>query len=550
MQNLISCVALTVAGRSRAFYTTRYNGCGMRIFDGYSEVVVGNNCALKLAMFEWVARSRRVEVKAWTRSFHISSSSRTTAFRSRLCQISFKAMFFAGSDAFSFTFAALGSSGTPFSEICNTTSTSLPHSQPTRGSENLDPRSSPKAVSYDVSDEEKVLSDMGIEDPEEDEQLEIFNSIPGFDDDWEEENAAAAKTLHWQCGLKEEQTGDYATHHTAYATDTEDLGDVCDEEDGDGDSSDLSSVTSGVADGREDLEEGCELSSITSSDSEFDEPDEESAVEDDAALEDGEACYSDGSELSSSSVTSEAPPLLRAVDHTQEPPIRAVRRSVRIAAARRDRDQDAIDWTAHSPRPTKRARTLGITSAHDESSQARQRKGKGAHKQAKRRPPCTERRKEVRMDTETPAARREGSRSGRIPISFLKSCIATSCTTVSCRVKNCTTKLDIMKPFETRSHLRAHHKAQLKAAKIRCAWTGCGKTVLNGGNACGLIRHCDESHLKLRYHCPGKCVDRRGKMRTWCRSDELTRHEQKNPCDYLKKNPIPRSTKHADVDEG
>ncbi|KAI8986776.1 hypothetical protein BD414DRAFT_487010 [Trametes punicea] len=59
------------------------------------------------------------------------------------------------------------------------------------------------------------------------------------------------------------------------------------------------------------------------------------------------------------------------------------------------------------------------------------------------------------------------------------------------------------------------------------------------------MRHCDEAHLKLRYGCPGECTAANGDRRTWVRPDELTRHENMDPCDYLREHPLPRSGPRA-----
>ncbi|KAI0658984.1 hypothetical protein C8Q70DRAFT_142031 [Cubamyces menziesii] len=471
-------------------------------------------------------------------------------------------MFFIDNGAFSFTYAVPSSSGMPFSEIRNIASASPSRLQPASGSENADPQSSPKASWCDVSDEDKVLSDMGIEDPEQEEELEVFKSIPGFDDAWEDEepDTVIARLPRSQGVLEDERIEDYATDNSAYAADSEDLCGTSEddesEDDGDGDSSDPPSVASDVGFAQDvDEDGGSSESSTASSDSELSESDEESAAEDDDAndiLGGSEPSQGDDADSSTSSVVSEVLLSVRAVHHTQASPARAVRRSMRIAAAKRDRDEDTGDWTVQSSRPVKRVRpNRRVASAQAESSPVRQPTGTRAQQQGNQRAQRTERKE---LTTKTPAVQPGKSRSGRIPISFLKSCVATQHTKVSCSVKGCTTVLDIMQPFATRKHLRAHHQTQLKVAKIRCAWEGCGETISNGGNACGLLRHYDEAHLKLRYHCPGKCVDGNGQMRTWCRSDELTRHEQRNPCDYLKRHPIPRSTRHvgvpSDVDEG
>ncbi|KAH9896661.1 hypothetical protein C8Q73DRAFT_788996 [Cubamyces lactineus] len=189
---------------------------------------------------------------------------------------------FNDSSDFSSTFLATGSSYMPFSEIQNNPSASPSRLHRSRRPENVFPWSPPKGSWMGVSDEDKVLDDMGIEDPEDEAQLEVFNSIPGFDDHWDEEENAepAAETSHCS-GYEEEQTHEHATYDAASVADSEeDFGDV--QADEEGDSSDLSSVTGSVDGAQEESDEESERSdpsSATSSDSEPDESDEELEIE-------------------------------------------------------------------------------------------------------------------------------------------------------------------------------------------------------------------------------------------------------------------------------
>ena len=98
------------------------------------------------------------------------------------------AMLFSYNDSFAHDAAA---SSVPFADVRNTTSS--PHRAPPRivpspGSENVPPPREPGATRSEDWEYAKVLDDMGVESSEGEEQEALYDSIPGFDDGWDEDD--------------------------------------------------------------------------------------------------------------------------------------------------------------------------------------------------------------------------------------------------------------------------------------------------------------------------------------------------------------------------
>ena len=204
-----------------------------------------------------------------------------------------------------------------------------------------------------------------------------------------------------------------------------------------------------------------------------------------------------------------------------------MRRSARLAVApKRTLAEDGLtDTESLSPRPTKRARF--VFESQRTSIQPKTVDGKTSQRTRSSLKPVKAR----------PVAQKKtggaGSRSGRIPASFLQKCVANTPSRVACGAEGCETILNLKDLKNAHEHLRSHYEdEELNAAQILCAWSGCGELISNRGNTGELLRHYDRVHLQLRYGCPGKCTDNKGKARTWSRPDALTRHERTNPCSH------------------
>ncbi|KAI0330073.1 hypothetical protein GY45DRAFT_783674 [Cubamyces sp. BRFM 1775] len=452
-----------------------------------------------------------------------------------------------------FTLAAVATSG-PFADVRNTTSI-LPRSPrrvtPSPGPENVQPRSRlPGATWNEDWDELKVLDDMGVEDPEEEEQLALFNSIPGFDDEWDEDEntpqpevfiANAQSCLEDDWGPDPESDAADPPASTQWVPSVNDitrLGAVCPEEEEGRDRREKESDPSFSEDSGTEEDHSPE-----------DDSDDESIVSEyEHSEEGGRSECEHGHGETQSPLDANEPRVSSdssgSAFHERTP---AVRRSARLAMApkRSLAEDDLTDIENLSPRRTKRPRVSTLASKPREPCP-----GPKATDEKPGAPRLTIRLPSRPAKTRPIAHKKTGqtgSRSGRIPAWFLQRCVANTPTKILCGAEECNTMLDLKDLKRAHEHLRNHYEdGELEAAKILCAWQGCGELVSNRGNTGELLRHYDQVHLKLRYRCPGGCTDSKGKVRTWSRSDALTRHERTNPCDYLRDHPIPRTNSHAE----
>ncbi|KAL1938802.1 hypothetical protein VTO73DRAFT_11182 [Trametes versicolor] len=224
------------------------------------------------------------------------------------------------------------------------------------------------------------------------------------------------------------------------------------------------------------------------------------------------------------------------------PPLRRSKR-IAVAAPKRARDEDPEDAFSGTPQakrvrltapPAPRRRTTRARSTPEPASRATRIPSKGKERREPSRP--------LKM---------AASRATRIPRWFLeKYCIVNGEAT--CGAADCEVVLRANKPAVARKHVRTHHHAKGElgaagAAEVMCLWGDCENMIRRGKNGGELMRHYDEVHLGVRYVCPGKCLDRQKERRSFRRTDQITRHEKDNPCEYLRENPIPRGEKDPDA---
>ncbi|KAI0634975.1 hypothetical protein C8Q77DRAFT_1208397 [Trametes polyzona] len=394
-------------------------------------------------------------------------------------------------------------------------------------------------------EEDKVVHDLGIEDPDEEEQLAVFNSIPGFDDDWDEEsdsgraNGERSTRQDGAChglqdcldntasqGYAEEYPDtDYEDEHTDITDAEEDRS--SDRSDSDGSSLDTDSEEQDDSDVDQESPSSDPVNPPNmprSGDSPILEEDQTStAVEHaaDATVSRSRKCESGRSSNRVGSPSTVHP---------------APRRSARIRGAnplKRARDED--EWEPEeeeedvAPPPKRARRKATKVVSQGKANASRRTKVKTRAKRQGARP-----------STAGPSTTPE-KRSGRIPPWFIDSCIINDPATVECGVPGCETVLDLKRISEARAHVKDHHKGDARGAKkVECRWEGCTDKITNAPNADPLKRHYSRKHFRLVYGCPGECTNARGERRTWSRSDELTRHESESPCEYVKKHPFPR----------
>ncbi|EIW56037.1 uncharacterized protein TRAVEDRAFT_22413 [Trametes versicolor FP-101664 SS1] len=437
-----------------------------------------------------------------------------------------------------------------------------------RGSENrVPPSRSPSKRGWDDHTEEaRILADWGIEDPDEDEQLDLYNSISLESDDVEEEDARGAWLDHGYGDLEdfgesaEEATashddGEYSPFDpsevyagptageldTAHAmTDADDDGDDMgySEEDiaRDDSSEDDSESVQEESDASEqdmdssecDIESEVDIDSVANVDNSSEVGDDDGSEVNDYAAADRhwtEAGVSPGDESTEEVIPIPAP--------ATSP---ALRRSSRLRTVKRGREYEREDTPELPPakrrKPTHAPRVRGSRSQSNATPAKGSVKtsGKGKQRQARSESPVA--------GPSTLPAKTGGTRGPRIQNTFLLDhCMVSKLKTVECGFAGCKHVLVPTQARAARKHLRAHHtRAQLGATQVQCLWHGCPVTVSSGE----LTRHYDAKHLELWYGCPGKCKDAEGKPREYQRIDQLSRHELDNPCDYLKANPIPR----------
>ncbi|KAH9855643.1 hypothetical protein C2E23DRAFT_883013 [Lenzites betulinus] len=473
------------------------------------------------------------------------------------------------------TFAAGSSTsgGTPLTNVVNTTSQPLPaqaRDSPRRVSPHGHTLSSPtKRYWDDDSEEARILRDMGIGDEENEDQVAAFNSIPGFDEEWpdeDRENTAIAAATFQSHGLGAEEDWIPPTcinpRDLAYAGEYHADSDVDDPQDEDG-------TVAGATSADDDLEEfdsdDNESDSERSSDSSVDtrsgfngptkrsinevrrgspsSSEEDSSVSPDVDTSTASDSDEDASEAIDSS--HRAPTTAPAASSTAVP--LGPRRSARIIAAPKRPRANSDDEEYELPqREVKRPRRRAVTARTPSTKASTSSSTPSVHQTSATGPSARKNKGKARARQDLLAPKTKAKRWPRIPVWYLESrCIANDPATMACGVDGCSHVLDFKKLGPTREHLRAHHgHAQLAAAEIQCLWDGCPTTVKNASkNAGGLMRHYEEKHLALSYACPGRCTDASGVVRTWVRSDEITRHEKNEKCAYLLATPIPRGQK-------
>ncbi|KAL7284335.1 hypothetical protein ACG7TL_001622 [Trametes sanguinea] len=447
---------------------------------------------------------------------------------------------------------------------------------PSRGQENTPPYMPTTDVWEEDSEEAKAILEFGIEDPEEEEQKALFESIPGFDDALEsddEDIAAGDAQTTWRSSR-------VCSNSSAESVGGEgDLDGEADgtQSDGDESASDPAS-SSGNGTDTEDYE-GSDVSSLADADDYSTSPvfksshtyayydhmpgikDVEATVPSSGPSRGGVFVFAnadvqgssqwDASESVHCSVEeyeeaqeSEFRASMEAHERADDdhaapvPNLRTLRRSARLKRTR----QETPEYELEPPRMAKRRHTTAQTatlaghSVAPTETNSRRRKVKGKKAvQPTRLYKATVAPPSDTTGPEDASHAQKATRSGRIPEWFLNKCIVIDkgLEKVACGINSCAVLLPRTDPRAARKHIRSHFSpAQRKASTNVCPWIDCAQTVKTGKNEDGLLRHFNEAHLKLRYECPGKCTDKNGKKRTWARTDELKRHEERNPCDY------------------
>ncbi|OSD07809.1 hypothetical protein PYCCODRAFT_352209 [Trametes coccinea BRFM310] len=472
--------------------------------------------------------------------------------------------------------------------ITNTSSPTVHRSMkavPSYESENISPEISSTDAWEEDSEEAKAIIDFGIQDSEEEEEKAIFDSIPGFDDapkDDENLTDVDAQTTWRSTRVRSNSPADSVGGE-------DDLDGEADgaQSDGDESSSDPESSTDSGTDTED--SEGLDGGSIADINNRstcagtahayayyYDHM--SGADNTDAAVFKSDTSQGDGLTFAHSDAqgSSEFRPSesvhcslegykggqeigVSASMETEQradnddvvllPNLRPLRRSARLKRTH----EDTPDRESEPPRAVKRrhttARMATLAGQSVVSTETKPRRytveGKKAAQPARSdnatvAPPTNA------TGPQDASHAQKATRSGRVPEWYLIRCIVVEkgSEEVACGINSCTTMLTRTDPRAARKHIRSHFSsAQRKASTNVCPWIDCGQTVKTGKNEDGLLRHFNEAHLKLRYECPGKCTDKNGKKRTWARTDELKRHEERNPCDYLQRNPIPRSSR-------
>lgn len=450
-----------------------------------------------------------------------------------------------------------------------------------RGSENRVPSSlSPSKRGWDDHTEEgRILADWGIEDPDEDEQLDLYNSISLESDDVEEEDARDAWLDQGYGALEDfgESAEDAPASHddgeyspfdssevyagptageldTAHAMtdaddDGDDMGDSEEDIARDDSSEDDSESVQEESDASEqdtdssecDIESEVDIDSVANVDNSSEVGDDDGSevqVNDYAAADRhwAEADVSPGEES-----TEEVIPAPATAPATSP----ALRRSLRLRTVKRKREYEREDTPELPPakrrKPTHAPRVRGSRSQSNATPAKGSVKtsGKGKQRQVRSESPVA--------GPSTLPAKTGGTRGPRIQNKFLLDhCMVSKLKTIECGFAGCKHILVPTQARAARKHLRAHHThAQLGAAQVQCLWHGCPTTVSSGE----LTRHYDAKHLELWYGCPGKCKDAEGKPREYQRIDQLSRHELDNPCDYRELLYLVSALEHA-TDDG
>lgn len=433
-----------------------------------------------------------------------------------------------------------------------------------RGSENrILPTPSPSKRGWDDHTEEgRILADWGIENPEEDEQLDLYNSISLESDDVEEEDARDTWMDHGYGALEDfgecaeeaptpHDDGEYSPFDPDEVYDGPTAGELDTapamtdaDDDADDDTDDMGA--SEEDDARDDSSEGdseCvqEESDASEQDTDSSECDIESEVDADSVADvdnSSEVGDDDGSEVDDYAAAdrhwaeADGSPGEESTEEVIPAPApvtpSTLRRSSRLRTVKREREYEREDTPElppakrSKPTPAPRVRAPRAQSNADPAKGSVKTSGKGKQRQARSESPVA--------GPSTLPAKTGSTRGPRIQNKFLLDhCMVSKLETVECGFAGCKHVLVPTQARAARKHLRAHHtRAQLGAAQVQCLWHGCPATVSSGE----LTRHYDAKHLELWYGCPGKCKDAEGKPREYQRIDQLSRHELDNPCDY------------------
>ncbi|KAI0646099.1 hypothetical protein C8Q79DRAFT_646487 [Trametes meyenii] len=405
----------------------------------------------------------------------------------------------------------------------------------------------------DAHELQLCIFDMGLEDPDEEDERELFDSIPGSDeflnaiDDDEGSAVALLETARSEgtsdgiAGVSQEELDD--------VSDVEEESDTSDGESPvlpqvswatitlsspasqqtkrtwvrGGSSSHTSESSKGKLDDRSVVSDK-HLSSIDEYSTSGVEPESESEANfdpDDTGHDtDHDIEHNTGSVL--------------LVDATR--PDRVLRRSTRLVGLKRYRE-DSQEDSEPTHRPPKRRRTTLTAkprSAHKPSALSRT-SSTGAKKKQGRREPAPER-------SAAQKGRQGSSRAQRLSESVIRECILTDTSDVTCGHSGCTTKLSVRDLGAARAHHKSHYANALKSGSgvgsVKCLWEDCSTQREIPANASALQRHFDNVHLKVQYMCPRRC-EKNGALRTFSRSDEIRRHVKDSPCQGLIDDPLP-----------
>ncbi|KAI0353395.1 hypothetical protein OH77DRAFT_1438117 [Trametes cingulata] len=441
------------------------------------------------------------------------------------------------------------------------TSPTRPLARRARGTENAPPSRPSRSDDLEESEEEKVIFDMGIEDPDEEEQRELFDSIRGFSDPPSSEDdrvdGVEAQQVRKSGIIFQKRDVAWNSHRDAVdgsdADEWEGSSDVCESELGETASGEGSVVEASDHTASEGSDDEVSTDTETSSD------DEDGTASNDTGEDHEYATYStsggsdEEGDIRASASTGGASRVALNNAHSRiaarssdvpsgvvrvqsKPPsgrprialhirIPTVAHSATTLSSQRENarakgtprgkrtreDEDPDD--TYTPHP-KRGRTTPIS---PEQTSPKRRTTQGKHTEGKA------------MKVHTPAP--SNSRDRRVAAELLLACLLTEPREVACGHPGCSAVLTAEDPKAARAHHKAHYAQELKgkAATVKCTWDGCEQMVKT--DPCSFQRHFNKVHLKLEYKCPGDCKRPNGEQRTFKRSDEIKRHAKQSPCE-------------------
>ncbi|KAI0674101.1 hypothetical protein C8Q78DRAFT_568769 [Trametes maxima] len=408
--------------------------------------------------------------------------------------------------------------------------------------ENVPPFSSPRSPDKgDARELRLCILDMGLEDPDEEDERELFESIPGFDefldaaDDDEEPCAAFVEAA--ELGETSDSISETCEEDSDDGSDAEEESDTPDGESG------VPPPPSWAIIAPSSPVDRYSPSSVSEDSQSVDDHD----VISDQQLSSRDEC----SELrarteSGSEAESELDGARHSNDHgigqhnigsvllaDSTHPGRAVRRSTRLVGSKRYREDNPPEDSEPTHRPSKRRRTAGPKSEHKPSTRTRT-SYSGTRKKQRRREPGPAR-------AAPPNRKQGGSRAQRLSEDVIRACVVTDTAEAVCGHPDCTTKLSVHDLGAARAHHKSHYADALKSgsgvAAVWCLWEGCTTEREIPANASALQRHFDNVHLRVQYMCPRRC-EKNGNLRTFSRSDEIRRHVKDSPCQGLIDNPL------------